>query len=119
VELVEQLVSFFISNAHAEGGQAAAQQQASPISFLFLIVMFVLFWILLIRPQQKRAKEHKNMVEALSKGDEVVTNGGILGKIQNLEEGFITLEIANNITIKIQRNAVATLVPKGTYSSKE
>lgn len=115
--MFEKIVSFFISNAYAEG-PAAAPQDASPMSFLFLIVMFVLFWILLIRPQQKRAKEHKNMVEALSKGDEVVTNGGILGKILDLDDAFITLEIAANINIKIQRNSVATLVPKGTYSQK-
>jgi len=114
-----EFILFFISNAYAEGPAAGPQQDASPISFLFLIVMFVLFWILLIRPQQKRAKEHKNMVEALSKGDEVVTNGGILGKIQNLDDAFITLEIANNINIKVQRNSVATLVPKGTYAGKD
>ena len=116
--MLEKITTFFISNAYAEG-QAAAPQEASPISFVFLIVMFVLFWILLIRPQQKRAKEHKNMVEALSKGDEVVTNGGILGKIQEMDEGFITLEIAANVSIKVQRNSVATLVPKGTISGNK
>jgi len=117
--VLQELITIFISDAHAEGQAAVAQQEGGMVQFLFLIVMFVLFWFLLIRPQQKRAKEHKNMVEALSKGDEIVTNGGILGKIQDLsDEGFITLEIANNVIIKLQRNSVATLVPKGTFSSK-
>jgi preprotein translocase subunit YajC len=115
------MLNFFINNAYAEAAApAAAQPDAAGAGFqmVLLIGMFVVFWFLLIRPQQKRAKEHKNMVEALSKGDEIVTNGGILGKITEMDDNFIELEIATNINIKLQRNSVATLVPKGTYQSK-
>ncbi len=105
-------MSFFISNAWAEA--PAAGPQAGIGSFLPLIIIFIIFYFLLIRPQSKRAKEHKNMVSALAKGDEVATNGGMLGKIVDLDESFMTLEIANNVQVKVQRNAVSTLLPKGT-----
>ena len=74
--------------------------------FLFIIILFAVFYFLLIRPQQKRAKEHRNMVEALAKGDEVVTQGGVLGKIREVGDAFITLEIAEGTEIKVQRSAV-------------
>ena len=91
------------------------QAQPDPLtSFLPLILIFVVFYFLLIRPQQKRAKEHKNMVEALSKGDEVVTNGGLLGKITNVGENFVTVEVAAGTEVKVQKQSVATLMPKGT-----
>jgi preprotein translocase subunit YajC len=79
--------------------------------------MFVLLYFLMIRPQMKRAKEHKQMVEALQKGDEVVTAGGVLGRISELGEAYITLEIAPNTEINVQRAAVQTLLPKGTIKS--
>ena len=82
--------------------------------FVFLIAIFAVFWFLLIRPQQKRAKEHKTMVEALSKGDEAVTNGGLLGKITKVGDSFVTLEIADGLRVQVQRASVATLMPKGT-----
>lgn len=105
---------FFISEAMAES--APAQGQGDPFGPLIMMVLiFVLFYFLLIRPQAKRAKEHKQMVEALSKGDELVTNGGILGKAVEVDDSFITLEIANNVQIKVQRQSIASLVPKGTY----
>ena len=105
-------MSFFITDAWAE---AAAQGPADPlISFLPLIFIFVVFYFLLIRPQSKKAKEHKQMVESLAKGDEVVTNGGILGKITKVGDNFIELEIADGMLVKVQRQAVATLMPKGT-----
>ncbi len=104
-------MSFFISDALA----AAPAQQADPImSFLPLLLIFVVFYFLLIRPQTKRAKEHKAMVEALSKGDEVVTNGGLLGRITQVDENFVTLKIADNVEVKVQRQAIASLMPKGT-----
>ena len=108
-------MSFFISDALAE--TAPAQAQGDPFGPLIMMVLiFVLFYFLLIRPQAKRAKEHKQMVEALSKNDEVVTNGGLLGKIVDVEDGgFLTLEIADNVKVKIQRQAIAALLPKGTY----
>jgi len=112
-------LSFFISDAMADAAGTAAQQgQQGLLSFLPLIVIFALFYFMLIRPQTKRAKEHKNMVAALQKGDEIVTNGGVLGRITDVGENFITLEIADNVQIKLQRNAIASLLPKGTYKSK-
>ncbi len=108
-------MSFFINDALAEG---AAQEQNLLTGMLPLIIIFILFWFLLIRPQTKRAKEHKQMVAALAKGDEVLTNGGLLGKITEIEESFISLEIANNIVIKVQRQAVTSIMPKGTLKSK-
>ena len=113
-------MSFLMSNAWAEGAGAGAAQAAPDMSgFIMLAVLFVLFYVILIRPQAKRAKEHKKMVEALSKGDEVVTNGGLLGLVKEVGETFITVEIASGTQVKIQRNAIATLLPKGTYKSKD
>ena len=116
--MVEHVIDFFISSAHAEGAAPAAAQDPGLAGFLPLIIIFVIFYFLLIRPQSKRAKEHKQMVEALSKGDEVVSNGGILGKITDVGESFITVEIANGVSVQVQRSAVASLMPKGTYQAK-
>jgi len=103
-------MDFFISDA-----LAAAQGQGDPLmSFLPLIFIFVVFYFLLIRPQSKKAKEHKQMVEALAKGDEVVTNGGLLGRISKVGDNFIELDISEGVTVKVQRNAIANLMPKGT-----
>lgn len=107
------LMSFFISDALAENG-AAAGQQPGLMGFLPLIILVVVFYFLLIRPQSKRAKEHRNMVSNLSKGDEVVTTGGLLGRIAELDENFVTLEVADNVQVRVQRNAVGSLMPKGT-----
>ena len=87
------------------------------MGFLPLIVIFILFYFLLIRPQMKRAKDHRKMVETLSKNDEVVTSGGLLGKIVDVEESFITVEIAEGVRVKVQKTAVTSLVPKGTAKS--
>ncbi len=106
-------MDFFISPAWAQAADGAAQP--SPLAgFLPLIIIFVIFYFLLIRPQSKRAKEHRQMVEALAKGDEVVTNGGLLGRITDLDENFITIEVADSVRVKVQRQAVAALMPKGT-----
>jgi preprotein translocase subunit YajC len=107
-------MSFFISDAVAEG-TATAPQGGDPImALLFPIGLIVLFYFFLIRPQTKRAKEHKTMVDGLQKGDEVVTQGGILGKITQVSENFVTVEIARDITIQVQKHAVTALMPKGT-----
>ncbi|VAW77065.1 Protein translocase subunit YajC [hydrothermal vent metagenome] len=104
-------MSFFISDAMA----AAPAQQTDPVmQFLPLVLIFVVFYFLLIRPQSKRAKEHKTMVAALAKGDEVVTNGGLLGRVTQVDDNFVTLKIADNVEVKVQRQAVANLMPKGT-----
>ena len=109
-------MSFFISDAVAEAAPAA--QQADPMtSLIFFGGMILIFYFILIRPQSKRAKEHRELVGGLSKGDEVVTNGGMLGKITGVGEQFITLEIAENTEIKIQRTSVATVLPKGSLKA--
>lgn len=89
------------------------------MSLLFPIALIAIFYFLLIRPQQKRAREHKKMVEAIGKGDEVMTQGGILGKITEVGESFITVEIASGVEVSIQKSAVASLMPKGTYKQTE
>lgn len=108
-------MEFLIQNAWAEG--AAAAQGNGLASLIPLIILFVVFYFLLIRPQTKRVKEHRQMVEALAKGDEIVTNGGLLGKITNLGDNFIVLEVAPNLEVKIQRQAVAAVMPKGTVKT--
>lgn len=103
-------MSFFISDA-----MAAAEGQGDPLmSFLPLILIFVVFYFLLIRPQSKKAKEHRGMVAALAKGDEVVTSGGLLGRISKVGDNFVELEVADGLTVKVQRPAIANLMPKGT-----
>ena len=86
-------------------------------SMLLIVLMFVVLYFLMIRPQMKRAKEHKTLLDGLQKGDEVVTVGGVLGRITKLNEYYVTLEIANNIEIQVQRPAVQVLLPKGTIKN--
>jgi len=106
-------MDFFISNAYAQD----AATQGGLLSFLPLIVIFAVFYFMLIRPQMKRSKEHRALVSELSKGDEVVTNGGLLGRITDVTDSFVTLELADNIQVKLQRQAVANVMPKGTIKS--
>jgi len=109
------LLNLVISTAHAADPAPAAGSPAGGLmSFLPLIIIFVIFYFLLIRPQTKRAKEHREMVSKLGKGDEVVTGGGIVGRVTELEESFITIEIAAGVAVKIQRQAVTQVLPKGT-----
>jgi len=82
-----------------------------------MIIIFVLFWFMLIRPQMKQAKEQRNMIAALQKGDEVTTAGGIVGKVTKVSDGFVALEIAPTVTINVQKHTVQTLLPKGTIKS--
>lgn len=105
----------FISNAYAQAAPAGAE--SSLMSFLPIILMFVVLYFLMIRPQMKRQKEQKAMIEALAKGDEVVTAGGIVGKVNKVTEGYVALEIADGTEILVQKAAVATLLPKGTIKS--
>lgn len=102
----------FISNAYAQS--AEGDPTGGLMSLLPLLLMFVILWFLMIRPQMKRAKEHKAMVAALAKGDEVVTQGGVAGRISELNDNFVHLEVADNVDIIVQRTAVATVLPKGT-----
>jgi preprotein translocase subunit YajC len=103
-----------ISPAYA---QAAAGGDAGFIGFLPIILMFVLLYFLMIRPQMKRAKEQKAMIEALQKGDEVVAAGGLIGRISKLNDQYATIEIAPNVEVTVQRGAVQVPLPKGTIKS--
>ena len=99
-------------------------QSGSPLgadiwSMLPIILMFVVLYFLMIRPQMKRAKEHKTMIEALQKGDEVVAAGGVLGRISKISENYVTLQIASNVEVQVQRPAVQVVLPKGTIKSIE
>ncbi len=106
-------MNFFISDAVAQTG-ASAGGGADYMGLLFPILLIVIFYFLLIRPQTKRAKEHKQMVAALKKGDEIVTGGGLLGRISEVGENFIQVEVADGVQIKVQKQSVASLMPKGT-----
>lgn len=108
------LLDFFISPAHA---QAAAPAGGGLLTFLPLILMVAVMYFLFIRPQQKRVKEHAAMVEALNKGDEVVTNGGLGGTVTKVNDAFLTIKVADNVEVNVQKQAVATLLPKGTLKS--
>ena len=107
-------MDFFISNAYA---QAAGGEPDLFVSLLPLIFIFVIFYFLLIRPQTKRAKEHRKMVSELKTGDEVVTGGGILGRISEAGEQFLKVEVADGVVLRIQRQTVVAVLPKGTFKS--
>ncbi len=110
-------MSFFISDAMAEAAPAAAQQPNMIEALFPFIILFVVFYFLLIRPQSKRAKEHKAMVEAVGKGDEVVTQGGLYGKVTEVSEEYVQVQLADNVEVKLQRGAIASMLPKGTIKS--
>ena len=105
-------MSFFISDALAQ--QGAASQSDPLLGLLFPIGLVVILYFLMIRPQVKRQKEHKKMVEALAKGDEVATMGGVVGRITDLGENFATLEVTDGVEVKIRRQAVESVLPKGS-----
>jgi preprotein translocase subunit YajC len=115
---------FLISDALAQGAPAAEQQ--SPVQFFLLMGgMLAVFYFMIIRPQSKRQKEHKSMLDALSKGDEVVTSGGIVGRVAEITEQYVTLQVGASgsggdksaVSILVQRSAVQTLLPKGTIKT--
>jgi preprotein translocase subunit YajC len=111
----------FISEAFAQAAPAAASATDSPFgslgSMLPLVLMFVVLYFVMIRPQMKRQKEAKAMIDALAKGDEVVTTGGMLGKISKIGESYLTIEIASGVEIQVQRGAVVQVLPKGTVAT--
>jgi preprotein translocase subunit YajC len=107
----------FITEAHAQAAPAAAGSDSMFTSFgsmLPLVLMFVVLYFVMIRPQMKRQKEAKAMIDALAKGDEVVTSGGVLGKISKIGESFLSVEVASGVEIQVQRSAVVQVMPKGT-----
>lgn len=103
----------FISNAYA----ASAMPGGDLMSFAPMVIIFVLFYFMLIRPQMKQAKEQKAMIEALKVGDEVATTGGLVGKITKVGDNFLSIEIATSTIINVQKHAVQTLLPPGTIKS--
>jgi preprotein translocase subunit YajC len=109
-------MQFFISDALAQSGEAGPAGGLTGL--IFPIALIAIFYFLLIRPQQKRAKEHRKLVEALAKGDEVLTNGGIVGRITEVGDSFATVELTPGVEIKLQKQAVAQVLPKGTLKQK-
>jgi preprotein translocase subunit YajC len=107
----------FISNAYAQSPLDGLGLGSNVSSILPLVLMFAAMYFLMIRPQQKRAKEQKAMIDALAKGDEVVTAGGILGKVSKVSDAYITLEVANATEVVVQKASVTVLLPKGTIKA--
>lgn len=108
---------FFITSAFAQTAPAAAgggDMQSSLMSMLPLVLMFVVLYFVMIRPQMKRQKEHRTMIDALAKGDEIATAGGVLGKVTKLGDNYLSVEIAQGVEVQVQRSAVVLVLPKGT-----
>jgi len=110
-------MGFFIQNAMAEGATAAPAQADGGFSLVMIGVIFVLFYFMLIRPQNKRAKAHRELVSKLAKGDEITTSSGILGRVVSLDEQYLVLSIAEGTEVTLQRSAVSAVLPKGTLTS--
>ena len=107
----------FITSAFAQTAPAAAgggDMQSSLMSMLPLVLMFVVLYFVMIRPQMKKQKEHRAMIDALAKGDEVATVGGVLGKVSKLGDSYVSLEVANGVELQVQRSAVVQVLPKGS-----
>ncbi|MEE8306420.1 MAG: preprotein translocase subunit YajC [Gammaproteobacteria bacterium] len=109
-------MDFFISSAWAQAGASTGDPL---LTFLPLILIFVVFYFLLIRPQQKRQKEHKAMVEAVQVGDEVVTAGGLLAKVTAVGEQFASVEVADGVVLRVQRHTIGSVLPKGTIKNAD
>ena len=109
-------MDFLISSAIAQsaGGSGGPSGTAN---IIMLFVFIGIFYFLLIRPQMKRQKEHKSLIGSLSKGDEIVTNGGVLGKIVNVGDAFVTVEISKDVQVRVQKHAIGAVMPKGTIKS--
>jgi len=107
----------FISNAYAQAAPAAGGAESGLPSLLMMVAMFVVVFFVMIRPQMKRQKEHKAMLEALAKGDEVVTAGGIIGKVSKLGDSFVHVDVANGVELQVQRSAITQVLPKGSVKA--
>ncbi len=107
----------FISNAFAQTAPAAASggTESTLLSMLPLVLMFVVLYFIMIRPQMKRQKEHKALIEALAKGDEVVMAGGLLGRVAKLGETYVHVEVSHGVEMQVQRSAIVQVLPKGTF----
>jgi preprotein translocase subunit YajC len=120
--MMNSLLDFFITSAHAAaptgGAPVVGPQQGGNFSMLIVMVVFVGFMYLTVwRPQSKRAKEHKDLLNGLAPGDEVVTAGGIIGKVNKLAESYIVISVADNVNITMQKSSISTVLPKGTLKS--
>lgn len=104
----------FIANAHA---QAAGAPAPDFTGLLLIVGMFVIMYFMIIRPQRKRQKEHQNMISAIAKGDEVITTGGILGKVTKVDDTYMVLEVSNNVELKFQKASLHAVLPKGTIKA--
>ena len=112
-------MDFLIASAHAQTAAPGAAPGPGPgmLNLVFILVMFGIVYLMMIRPQMKRAKEQRAMIAALAKGDEVLTNGGLLGRIEDIADQFVTLEVAPNVTVKLQKQAISAVLPKGTLKA--
>ena len=106
-----------IPAAHAQAAGTAPAAPSMMSTLLFPIILIAIMYFLMIRPQMKRQKEHRAMLEKLAKGDEVITNGGIAGTVSNIGESFITVEVADGVQLRVQKGAIANVLPKGTLKS--
>ncbi|WP_426141169.1 preprotein translocase subunit YajC [Pseudomonas sp. DWP3-1-2] len=110
-------MSFFISSAFADAAAPAAAPMGGGFEWIFLVGFLVIFYLMIWRPQAKRAKEQKNLLGNLQKGDEVVTSGGIAGKINKVTDDFVVIEVSDTVELKIQKGAIAATLPKGTLKA--
>ena len=118
--MLKQIIStipFLVLTASAAYGQEAGQPDTTMFNIIFFSGFALIFYFLLWRPQSKRAKEHKELMSSLGKGDEVMTSGGFLGKINKVDDLYVVLEVADNIELKVQKSSVAAVLPKGTIKS--
>jgi preprotein translocase subunit YajC len=111
------LIDLLITSAHAQSAPGGSLFGGDLMAFLPMVAIFIVFYFLLIRPQQKKAKEARAMLDALQKGDEVVTAGGILGRIAKINDQYVTVEVADKTELTVQRSAVSQLLPKGTIKA--
>ena len=111
------LLDLFISPAAAQAAGTAGASPSPVPSIVMMLALFGVMYFLMIRQQMKRAKEHRELISKLAKGDEVITNGGIAGRVDDLGENFITVEIAEGVRVKLQRSAIVAVLPKGTLKS--
>ena len=106
----------FISSAYAQSAPAAAASSTdSLLSLAPLVLMFVVLYFIMIRPQMKKQKEHKAMIDALAKGDEVIIAGGVMGRVAKMGDSYLHVEVASNVELQVQRGAVVQVLPKGTF----
>jgi preprotein translocase subunit YajC len=118
--MMDILLDLFISNAYAEPAVSASQGQGGGFSFIIMFVIFFLFiYFAVWRPQNKRAKEQQQLMNSLAKGDEVMTTGGIYGRISKMSDAYITLSVANNTDILMQKSSIVSVLPKGTLKALE